>query len=177
MDQPSDDAWVTVPIGFGDVEEVHAIQTDERTWVHSPSQRPHDVADTLGMIERSISSWKTHGQGLWVVREQGRVIGVAGATMSELGVWNLYYRFAPDSGGRGIASNVASLATDGAHASVPQSPVVARILANNARSIRVAERAGLSEQWRGAVGREADRLILADRPLAQDLVDLLAALG
>lgn len=172
-----DDVQVLPLRDQSDVAEVHAVQTDERTRTHAPQQRPDDVTHTIAMVERSDRSWAEHGLGLWVVRQHGCIVGVAGVTMTDLGVWNLYYRFVPEAGGRGLASALARAALDAAHSAVADGPVVARILADNVRSVRVAESTGLTEQWRGNIGLESDRLILADRPLREDLLESLAALG
>ena len=160
-----------------DATEVHSIQADPRTWTHSPGSRPTDISDTYAMIDRSESSWSEHGQGLWAVRVDEVVIGVSGATMTEIGVWNLYYRFSPDFGGRGHASITARQAVEGARFAAPEFPVVARILEENTSSSKVAGRAGLSLKWRGSVGKSSDRVIYADRQLDQALIATLSSLG
>jgi len=177
MAGPLDEHLTVSRLDHADAYDVHVIQADARTWHHSPSARPTDIADTEAMIVRSEESWAKHGHGLWVVRADETVIGVAGATMTELGVWNLYYRFSPESGGRGYASIVAAQAVNAARLHDPDSPIIARILENNPRSAAVAVRAGLSLQWQGSVGRTSDRLLFADRDLPQELIARLSALG
>lgn len=177
MDDPLNDARILSKLHSSDACEVHSIQADARTWTHSPSSCPTDISDTYGMIDRSEKSGSDHGQGLWTVRVNGTVVGVAGTTMTELGMWNLYYRFSPESGGRGHASIVAAEAVKNARLAAPGAPVVARILDNNPSSSKVAVRAGLSLRWRGPVGKAADRLIFADRELDEELIATLSSLG
>lgn len=177
MAGPLDEQLTTSRLVQADAHDVHLIQSDARTWRHSPSARPMDITDTEAMIVRSEESWIKHSQGLWVVRADETVVGVAGATMTELGVWNLYYRLSPEFGGRGYASIVAARAVNAARVNAPASPIVARILENNPRSGAVAVRAGLSLQWRGPVGRTSDRLLFADRELSRELIARLSALG
>jgi len=91
--------------------------------------------------------WLIHGAGWWSIeeRETGRLAGNVGAffredaTVMELG-WNTYRAF----GGRGYASEAAAAALHHALAIRCEPKVRAVIAADNASSLRVAERLGLA---------------------------------
>ena len=68
---------------------------------------------------------------------------------------------------------------DAAHAVDPERPVVAYLLEHNVESRGRAERAGLSLVWRGPDAGNPDpdavRLVYADRPLDDDLLERITA--
>ena len=59
-----------------------------------------------------MADWDCEGFGYWVVEHQGEVIGIAGVkpvSVHGAPCWNLYYRFAPESWGQGLAAEAARL--------------------------------------------------------------------
>jgi RimJ/RimL family protein N-acetyltransferase len=161
-----------------DLDEVHAVQSDPGTHLHDPPGRPTDIESTQRVIDMSQRSWDEHGFGLWTVRlADGSLAGTCGAFVSELPVWNLGYRLTPVAWGRGLASAVATRAVDVAGTVEPELPVIARVLATNPGSVRVAEKAGLALAWRGPSAAGPERLILSDRELPSAVLDRLVALG
>jgi hypothetical protein len=70
-------------------------------------------------------------------------------------------------------------ALDCAHTVAPERPVVAVLLEHNVESRGRAERAGLSQVWRGPDAGNPDpdavRLVYADRPLDDELLGRVAA--
>jgi RimJ/RimL family protein N-acetyltransferase len=102
------------------------------------------------------------------------VIGSGGVLVSSDGVWNLGYRLAPRAWGHGLATEVVQAALD----ADPERPVLARLLAHNVGSRRVAEKAGLrlaaehTDKTGDSVGMR--RLYFADRPLGGELLAKLA---
>lgn len=58
-------------------------------------------------------------------------------------VLNLYYRYGPESWGKGYATEVAREAIKVANIHLPELPVIARTRPTNVSSMRVAERVGL----------------------------------
>ena len=78
--------------------------------------------------------------------DDGAVIGFSGVrheTWQGRPVLNLYYRFAPEVWGRGIASSVARHAVRWAAEHHPDRPVLARTTEDNEASQRTAAAAGL----------------------------------
>jgi RimJ/RimL family protein N-acetyltransferase len=131
------------------------------------------------MIRRAEAGWREHGLGYWALVlavpvagcgvRVGEVIGTGGVSVVEGDVWNLGYRLTPAAWGYGLAGEVAAEALACARAVAPGRAVVARLLAENTASRRVAERAGLTlvredvEPSGPAAGRR--RLTFSDRPL------------
>ncbi|GAA1834296.1 GNAT family N-acetyltransferase [Agromyces salentinus] len=182
------------PLTPDDLEDVHRVYGDERTWRHLPSGRHLDRGISMATIERSSKSRREHGFGMNAVRLRepvgdlapGTFAGVAGASMMAFGAWNLSYRFAPDAWGHGLAVEAARRSLAAAIEGAPAAPVTARVLANNPASIRVLERLGLELAWRGASSAEPthdgdtthlERLVFSDRALDEPVLDAVIALG
>jgi RimJ/RimL family protein N-acetyltransferase len=93
--------------------------------------------------------------------------------------WNLYYRFTPPAWGLGLAAELVDAALDAARAVEPDRPVIAYLLEHNVESRGRAERAGLTQVWRGPDAGNPDpdavRLVYADRPLPADLLARVTA--
>jgi RimJ/RimL family protein N-acetyltransferase len=137
------------------------------------------------MIDRAAAGWRVHGLDSWTVRlalpvagvAAGAVVGLGGVSPREPDHWNLGYRLAPDVWGHGLATELALAAVEAAHEHAPDRPVVVRALATNPASLAVARRAGLAEVLRGPREDGLVRVVLADRELAPDVLDGVAALG
>ncbi|WP_344297662.1 GNAT family N-acetyltransferase [Agromyces neolithicus] len=182
------------PLTIDDVDDYFRVYGDARTWQHLPGGRHTNRGDSARAIERSMLSRRTAGFGhcAVVLREPvgalraGTFVGSAGATMLQFDAWNLGYRFAPEAWGNGLATEAAGLALAAAQSARPESPVTARVLANNPPSVRVLERLGLHLVWQGASSAAAvgpddtthlERLVFADRPLDDTILESVIALG
>jgi RimJ/RimL family protein N-acetyltransferase len=86
----------------------------------------------------------------------------------------------------GFAVEAAALALHSASCAQPAAAVTARVLSNNPASVRVLERLGLDLLWRGTSSdapSAADdttllvRLVFADRPVDEDTLRAVIALG
>ena len=155
-----------------DLDDLHRLYSDARTWTHLPSGRFADLATTRGALERWLDDWREQGLGAWVVRENGEVVGHGGCAVRQDAFWNLGYRFAPEAQGRGLATEVACAAVAAAREARPELPVVAYLLEHNRASAAVAEKVGLTLRHRGPDAGNADpsavRLVLADRELGEE---------
>ncbi len=155
----------------GDLEDLHRIYSDARTWTHLPSGRFADLATTRAALARWIEDWEHEGLGAWVVREGGTVVGHGGCAVRGGAFWNLGYRFAPEAQGRGLATQVARAAVDASRERRPELPVVAYLLEHNAASAAVARKVGLSLRHRAPDAGNPDptaiRLVMADRELSE----------
>ena len=143
-------------------------------------------------IEHSVRHWARDGLGYWTARLRedlpdaglaaGSVVGTGGCAVRVGDTWwNLYYRLTPSAWGLGLAAELVTAAIDAAHAVDPARPVIAYLLEHNAQSRGRAERAGLSLVWRGPDAGNPDpdavRLVYADRPLGDDVLDRVTALA
>lgn len=156
-----------------DVAAVHEIYNDPRVWTHFPSGRHREIATTEQMVRSWIGAWAQDRLSAWLVRERatGQLLGHAGCSVRRGTFWNLGYRLAYETHGRGIATRVSLEAVAQAQETRPDLPVVAYLLEHNRASDRVAQKVGLTVRYRGPdVGNpdpDAVRLVYADRPLSE----------
>lgn len=160
-----------------DLDALHEIYGDPRTWEHLPSGRHADLAQTRTRLELWLDDWRTVGFGAWTVRtaaDPGTVIGhggcsVRGSAVPDGAFWNLGYRFRPEAQGHGYATEVSLAAIEAAREHRPELPIVAYLLEHNHASARVAEKVGLALAHRAPDAGNPDpaaiRLVYADREL------------
>ncbi|MFK4482111.1 MULTISPECIES: GNAT family N-acetyltransferase [unclassified Curtobacterium] len=148
------DRLLLTPLTPADIDDVHAVFFDARTWQHLPSGRHVARSSSVDMVQRKIGGRARHGLGSWAVRTAAdhAFVGVGGVDMTAGGVWNLGYRLAPSAWGQGFASEIALAAVRAAADTAPDVPVTGRVLTNNPASAAVLRRAGLSLVWQGAPG-------------------------
>ncbi|MPQ99012.1 GNAT family N-acetyltransferase [Modestobacter sp. I12A-02628] len=178
----------------GDLEAHHALLSDPATWTHLPSGRHRDRAQTAAGLQQVVDRWRHSGLDYWTARlrtdlpagtvpaglQPGAVVGTGGCALrSGTRWWNLYYRFTPAAWGHGLVAELVHTALDAARSVDPELPVIAYLLEHNVASRRRAERSGLTCVWRGPDAGNPDpdavRLVYADRPLSEDLLDQIAA--
>lgn len=151
------DLWLSTPRltlsrpAPADTAAVYAIHSDPRTYEHAPTSRMQNWQQATDLLTLWSGHWDKHGFGYAVVRLRDRptAIGFAGVKHHVLDggpVLNLYYRFAPESWGSGLATEAAAAIVGWAAAHQPQVTVIARAATANPRSQRVAERTGLVRQ-------------------------------
>ncbi len=127
---------------------VFAILGDARTVKHNPSDRLEDRAESVELVARWVRHWDEHGFGYWCVRQSGsdRIIGYAGVKRMVIHgrpVLNLVYRFAPETWGRGFATEVAAAVVSRVADEMPAETIVARVRPDNRSSQNVALKVGL----------------------------------
>lgn len=130
---------------LADTARVVALSTDPRVNRHSPSGPPTDL-ESRAAVRASITAWRRDGIGHWLVEHDGRLVGIAGVRPAELHgdlFWNVYYRFAPETWGRGIASEAVRAALAAARDHVPGRPFVVRTRPTNEPAIHLARAVGL----------------------------------
>ncbi|PZE86121.1 GNAT family N-acetyltransferase [Curtobacterium sp. MCBD17_032] len=142
---------VLTPVTPADIDAVHGLFSDARTWTHLPSGRHTSRADTEDLVQRKIGGRVRYGLGSWVARaaDSRAFIGLGGVDRTAGGVWNLGYRLLPEHHGHGYATELARAAVDAAQHVHPELPVTARVLTNNPASARVLARVGLTQVWQG----------------------------
>jgi RimJ/RimL family protein N-acetyltransferase len=176
-------------VTLDDVDGVHDLHADPRVWMHFPTGRHADRADSVRLVERIVDDWATTGLGYWAVHlragraggpRPGELVGVAGVRLVSGTRWNLYYRLAPAAQGLGLAGEASSAALAAANDVDSSLPVTAYLLEHNTASRRTAERAGLHLIWRGpdqGPDPEAVRLVYADRAVAPALLAEMTQAG
>ncbi|MET0765101.1 MAG: GNAT family N-acetyltransferase [Blastococcus sp.] len=173
-----------------DLDEHFALMSDPGVWAHLPTGRHTTPARTMEGIRHSVGHWERDGLGYWTARlradlpgtrlQAGDVVGTGGCAL-RVGTswWNLYYRLTPPAWGFGLAAELVVASLDAARAVDPDRPVVAYLLEHNVESRGRAEKAGLSLVWRGPDAGNPDpdavRLVYADRPLTDELLERIAA--
>ena len=98
------------------------------------------------VIEDSARDFAAAGYGLWLIQEQGRaeLVGTAGLRpLEDLGL-EIFYSLAPDSWGRGYATEAARAVVEHALGPLGLPEVLAEVDEGNTPSIRVIERLGLT---------------------------------
>jgi ribosomal-protein-alanine N-acetyltransferase len=136
------------PVEPSDRDALTSIHIDPRTNAHTPDGPP-DRDATEAMLASFVAAWEGDGHCYWAVELEGTIVGVAGVEVRTIlgrECWNLYYRFDPDSWGRGFATEVAREGVAVAGCVEPTLPIVARTRPANEAAIRVAERAGLARR-------------------------------
>lgn len=155
----------------GDLGALFAVNSDPRLWTHFPALRHTDPAQTAAAMARWEESWRRHGLGMWAVRLRGQadVIGYAGATVLGDAVWNIGYRLAAETHGRGFAREAAAAAMTWADRIDPALPRIAYLLEHNLASAAVARAIGLEVAHRARDAGNPDptavRVVYADRAL------------
>ena len=167
------DRLLLTPLTPSDIDDVHAVFSDARTWTHLPAGRHTVRASSVDLVQRKIGGRARYGLGSWAVRSAAdhAFLGVGGVDMTAAGVWNLGYRLAPWAWGRGYATEIARAAVAAADDIVPEVPITGRVLTNNPASAAVLERAGLSLVWQGSTSSTlpdgVERQVWADRALSR----------
>jgi [ribosomal protein S5]-alanine N-acetyltransferase len=146
---------------YGDPEAMRFVGADGAA--RTPQQ-------TAAGVARLIDHQRAHGFSLWAVerRDDGHVIGVAGLVLVELvgPEVEVVYELVRDSWGQGIATEVGRACLDVAFGPLALPRVVALSYPENAASVRVMQKIGMTPDGQiEAYGRRMVRY-LAEPPLA-----------
>ncbi|WP_420369634.1 GNAT family N-acetyltransferase [Curtobacterium sp. L1-20] len=167
------DRLLLTPLTPTDIDDVHAVFSDARTWTHLPGGRHTTRAATVDLVQRGIGGRARHGLGAWAVRSASdhAFLGIGGVDMTAAGVWNLGYRLTPSAWGNGYATELARAAVAAAHDTAPDAPVTGRVLTNNPASAAVLDRVGLSLVWQGSTASPlpdgVERQVWSDRAVSR----------
>jgi [ribosomal protein S5]-alanine N-acetyltransferase len=149
-----------------DAAGVLAVHGDPRVYVHDLHETHPDLAHTHRFLAPMLEHWEVHDFGYWTVlvgggawpggvpgsqpADGGRLVaglgGVQHHTVDGQPVLNVYFRFAPEAQGRGLAGAVLRRVADLAREVAPGRDVVVRTRPANAAARRVAERAGYVDE-------------------------------
>jgi RimJ/RimL family protein N-acetyltransferase len=163
-----------------DIDVLYRLNSDRRVWAHFPSGVHTSRERTAAQVAAQAAAWERDGLGYWTARLlDGTFAGVGGCFVREQAAWNVYYRFKPETQGRGLASELVREACAAAATVRPDLPITAFLLEHNLASKAVAEKAGLQMVWRGPDTGNPDpaaiRLVYADRDLTPDVLSKLLA--
>lgn len=130
-----------------DIDAIFAIHSDARTYEHRPELAMKTKEEATELARAWQANWRENQLGYYVVSTlDGTTIGFTGVRHSEEAgeeVLNLYYRFAPESQGKGYAKEAAAAAIASARERFPQLPVIAIIDPTNEASNALALKLGL----------------------------------
>ena len=157
-----------------DLDAVLRIHADPRTNIHWPQGAVRNIGQAEEVLAVMLRCWREDGIGYWAVTYGGEesVIGFSGVRVKPARTsdyFNLYYRYAPEYWGRGIARDVAGRALVLAHEFSSERPVIARMRGTNLPSQRVALAIGLTRAGHDSMGR----VLFADRRLYPSLLESL----
>jgi RimJ/RimL family protein N-acetyltransferase len=131
---------------IADTARIVELYTDPRVNRHSPTGAP-SAAESRTRVREAVAAWERDGIGHWIVEHEGRLAGVTGVRPAELAgstYWNVFYRFAPETWGRGIASEALGAALRAAREQVPGRRFAVRTRPTNEAAIRLAEAVALT---------------------------------
>jgi ribosomal-protein-alanine N-acetyltransferase len=133
-----------------DVDPLAAMYADPEVMRFIGGGGPLDRAAARAALERSASSFRTDGYGIWSVVATGEgdaMIGRAGLMEWDIEggrETEIVFLLARDRWGRGLATEAASAVRDFAAGRLRRSRLICLIYPDNERSIAVARKLGMS---------------------------------
>ena len=156
---------LAVPTGSAE-SAIFEIHSDPRTYEHRPDLVMKTREEATSLRKQWQQNWADDGIGYFVVSRKdengadtGSIIGFCGVRKSvEQGkdVLNVYYRFSPESQGKGFAKEATTAAIEWGRKKRTDLPVVAIIDPTNTASIRLAEKLGFTLDAGSGVPRDYD---------------------
>jgi RimJ/RimL family protein N-acetyltransferase len=138
--------------GPGDAEGLAALNADPEVMRHIATGACLSRGHSDALLARIEQEWEAHGFGLWAVEEQaapGVLLGFCGLAVPAflpvvLPAVEVGWRLARGAWGRGIATEAARAAVACAFEEHGMAEIIAIIDPENVRSIRVAEKLGMT---------------------------------
>lgn len=159
-----------------DLEDLHHLFADPRTWWNTPNHRHTSIGQTQAMLERWQAQWDRDGIGFWVARDaSGGFLG-AGGISRRGGSWNLRYCVAPEHWHHGYATYMARCGLKAAAHFDGTAPVFISSLSRNIASCLIADKLDfvVVRHDFDLTAHAASRRLYADRPVLQrDISDYL----
>jgi RimJ/RimL family protein N-acetyltransferase len=147
------------PFTEADIPAAHRIYSDPEVMRYVGHGAVKRVSETRAMIAAYAAHQAAHGYSFWAVVERatGALIGDAGLFLSQ-GVGpevEVGYTLARSAWGRGYGSEAARACVDAAFGPLGLDAVIALVVPDNERSLRVIQRLGMvPDGRRHAYGRE-----------------------
>jgi [ribosomal protein S5]-alanine N-acetyltransferase len=147
------------PFTDADLPAAHRIYSDPEVMRYVGHGPVRGQNETRGMLAAYAAHQAAHGYSFWAVveRESGALIGDAGLFLSQsIGPEvEVGYTLARSAWGRGYATEAAHACLDAAFGPLGLDEVIALVVPENARSLRVVARLGMAPDGRRhAYGRE-----------------------
>jgi ribosomal-protein-alanine N-acetyltransferase len=131
-----------------DAPDIFRINSDPQVVRYAEGVTPSSVDETLGhLCSGPLADYATYGYGRWAVvdRLTGRLVGMCGPKfLAGLGEIEIGYRLERTQWGLGLATEAALAARDHAHDVLGMDRLIALIMEENAASLRVAEKLGMT---------------------------------
>jgi RimJ/RimL family protein N-acetyltransferase len=150
-----------------DLDELAVLFAQREVW-EFPYGRGMTLAETEAFFERQSALWRAHCFGGCATRERigGRLIGIIGLSVPTLGAEprapvSVGWRLAPSAWGKGYATEGAAALVKEAFTTLRHDRVCCITQPENVRSVRVAERLGMSLVETVDVRTEDDAATLA----------------
>lgn len=144
--------WLRAPRD-SDLESVYALHADPvaNRFMPGGPLRHRDAAEAV--LQQWLAHWRSQGFGHWAIAARERpelLLGFGGLTRDEAADpadgLELSFRFAPQSWGRGYATEVGQAALELAFGELGATAVQARVMPANMSSRKTLERLGLRLQ-------------------------------
>jgi [ribosomal protein S5]-alanine N-acetyltransferase len=141
---------IGTPAGSGDFTDLRLLHCDPRvTATLSADGKPFSEDQTRAFLERAAGHWKSHGFGLWIIREQatGDFVGYGGIKHAEVegnDQIELAYAICSDHWRKGFATEIAMAALQHAFDAIHLDRIVAFTLPHNKGSRGVMENCGFT---------------------------------
>lgn len=131
-----------------DAPDIYRINSDPEVVRYAEGVTPSSVDETSGHLrDGPLADYARYGYGRWAVVERGtdRLIGMCGPKMLPgLNEVEIGYRLERDRWGLGLATEAALATRDYARDVLGLDHVIALIMKDNAGSLRVAEKLGMT---------------------------------
>ena len=151
-----------IPGTVNDVDDWKRIWEDERIWEHDPERiKLKDEQDATDRLQAVTRGWDENSLDLWTIRltETGEFLGIGGVQRVTLEngdkVWMLRFQLLPEKQGNGYTPEMISKALERVRQVDREARVRLLIRPKNAKSIALAEEAGLKrvEERQDAIGK------------------------
>lgn len=139
------------PLGTGDAEALAVINADPDVMRYIGNGTPRDLEQTEALVAKAAAHWDVHGWGTFAVSEKGTGDLVGLGILAEptflpeiMPVTEVGWRVKRDRWGRGYAPEAARAVIGFAFGELGLDRVVSCIHSENAASVRVAEKLGMT---------------------------------
>ena len=133
---------------LSDGPDIFRINSDPEVVRYAEGVTPSSLEEQIGYLrDGPLADYSRYGYGRWAIeeRDSGRLIGMCGPKMlSSLGDVEIGYRLQRDRWGLGLATEAALATRDHARDQLGFDHVIALIMRENAASVRVAEKLGMT---------------------------------
>ena len=172
------------PLELGDLDAFAPVWADAVVMRHIGSGAPRDRERSQELLTRLVEHWDEHGFGLWAVVPKGEAapVGWAGLMVpsflpSVLPAVEVGWLLARPWWGRGLATEAGAAAIDWGFGGLGLDRLISIIYADNAPSLRVADKLGMTPWATEQHPRTGRELALYELALYERVADRNAPPG